>query len=330
MFVSKYGIWEKALGLGEQGLLLLGGQILCGIVADDEFIDASLLGDLCSLQGGAVATVTGFLDVLVLVGGFVIKKIRSLDDGDDALGVDGIAAEGILLRWRGLGGQEFVWNNLATLGIGPIDALLDAGIVSHRNLQFATTIDEQMTVTRQFLEQESGSRYAMMERDGADAQGLILVDDLALQRIVGLESHLHRKLGTEEIEQRTEDPLGIGVGMDDDLAGPLSQTQRGDETDEAEAMVTMQMAEQDVSDLADSYVVLQQSDLYAFATIDKEQVATEVDNLRRWAVPKRGLGTTASEYGDVEAIHEVREEIGKVREEKGKKRGHLLNELITY
>ena len=67
-------------------------------------------------------------------------------------------------------------------------------------------------------------------------------------------------------------------------------------------MVAMQMAEQNMTNLAHSDVVTSQTDLHSFATIDQEQVAPEVDDLGRRGMSECRLGTATAQNCYVEAI----------------------------
>lgn len=294
LLFGQHSVGEDCLRLGEQGLLHLGAYELRRVVPDDEALGFGLLCDGGCLLCGAMAALLGLDGVFLTVGGLVVEQVTAADDGDDALGVDGVGAEGVALARRRLGGQQFVRDDLARLRIGPVIALLDALIVGERDTELLTTVDEQVTVTRLLLEEETCGRDAMMQRDGLDEQRLVFVDHFALIRVEGLERHRHGEVGTEEVEQRTEDPLCIGLRMNDDLAGALAEAEGADQAHQAEAMVTMQMTEQDVPNLAYCDVVAAQTDLHALSAINQEQVATEVDNLTCGGMAQRGLGRAAA------------------------------------
>lgn len=172
-----------------------------------------------------------------------------------------------------------VRHDLATLGVGPVEALLDARIIGKGDAQLLAAVDEQMAVARLLLEEEPGCGHAMVQRDGLDQQRLVLIDHLALRWVVGLEGDGHGEVGAEIVEQRTEHPLGIGMRMDHNLARALTQAQGGYQADEAQTVVAMQVTEQYVPNLTYGYAVAAQPNLHPFSAIYQEQVATKVDDL---------------------------------------------------
>ena len=135
----------------------------------------------------------------------------------------------------------------------------------------------------------------MMQRDGLDDERLVLIDDLGLLRVIRLEGYLHREIGTEVVEEGLEDAFCVLLGMDDDFAGTLPQAQGRDESHESQAMVSMQMAQQDVSHLAHGHMITSEADLHTLAAIHQEEIASEIDNLGRRRMAKRWLRTTAAQ-----------------------------------
>ena len=112
-----------------------------------------------------------------------------------------------------------------------------------------------------------------------DSQCRFVIDDFTPSGVEGGKPDLHAQLGTEELKQRTEYPFGICWTMDDHLAGALTQTQRRDESHQTQAVVAMQVTEQDMADLAKRHFAAAQSQLDTLATIDQEHISPEIDHL---------------------------------------------------
>ncbi len=300
--VGQQRVGEDRTRLVQQRLFHLGRQELGRIVTQDKLTDVRHLGNLCRLEGCAVTTLTRFYNIRVRVSGFVIEQIGTLDKGDNALGIERVAAIGILFAGTTRGGQQFVGNHLTALRVGPVQPQGDAFIIGDRNLQLPTTVHQQMARTRFLLEQEAAARHPMVQRDSPDGQCRFVVDDLTPSGIERRKPHLHAQLGAEVLEERAENTFRVGGAMNDHFARALAQPQGRDESHQPEAMVAMQVAEQDMTYLAKRHLAAAQTHLHTLATIDQKLVSSEIDHLRRRGMPQRRFGTTTAQYGHFKTI----------------------------
>ena len=67
-------------------------------------------------------------------------------------------------------------------------------------------------------------------------------------------------------------------------------------------MVAMQVAQQNMPNLADRYPVAAQPNLYALSAIDQEEVSPKIDHLSRGRVSQRRFRTTAPQYGHLKTV----------------------------
>ena len=102
---------------------------------------------------------------------------------------------------------------------------------------------------------------------------------------MGFEPHLHRELGTEVCELRTEDPLKIGFGMNHYFALTLAQSQSGYQAHEPQTMVGMEVRDKYMAYFGLLDVPLQEAALRTFPAIDQKLITSEIDHLRGRQVP---------------------------------------------
>lgn len=67
-------------------------------------------------------------------------------------------------------------------------------------------------------------------------------------------------------------------------------------------MVAMQVAQQNMPNLADRYPVAAQPNLHALSAIDQEEVSPEIDHLSRGRVSQRRFRTTTPQYGHLKTV----------------------------
>ena len=65
-----------------------------------------------------------------------------------------------------------------------------------------------------FLEEETASRYAMLQRDGADAYGTVVVDDFGLAGVDGMESDFVSHSLAEKLQLWSQQSFQFLVGID--------------------------------------------------------------------------------------------------------------------
>ena len=85
------------------------------------------------------------------------------------------------------------------------------------------------------------------------------------------------------------------MGMDDNLTRSLPQAECCYKADKSQAMVSMQMTQQDVSDFSYGDVITGEADLHTLAAIHQKEIAPEIDNLGRRRMTKRWLRASAAQ-----------------------------------
>lgn len=85
------------------------------------------------------------------------------------------------------------------------------------------------------------------------------------------------------------------MGMDDNLSRTLPQAERCYKANEPQTVVTMEMAQQDVSDFPYRDMITGEADLHTLAAIHQKEIASEIDNLGRRRMTKRWLRATAAQ-----------------------------------
>ena len=160
-----------------------------------------------------------------------------------------------------------------------------------------------MELPRLLLEEEPRAGNPMNQRQRTDPNRTIFVDYLRTIGHDGFEPDGKGQLPAKEIELRTENLLGLRVGMNHQLARTSQQRQRRNHTDKPEAVVAMQVTQEDMPQTGKLQVHAAELDLRPFAAVDHKQVVAKVEHLRTGVVPQGRQGRAASQNIDFKFSH---------------------------
>jgi hypothetical protein len=173
------------------------------------------------------------------------KYIHSLDLRDDALQADGIRAIGIT-AWRIRWACQPMVGYDGSIRTNIILAILDAVQLEYRYLIEVHHIADDVMGSRLFLEEESTSRDAMTQWDGADAYRTVIVDYFRFARIDGMELYIVCHSLAEEFQLWSQELFQFFVCVDMERSGTSQQSEGGNQPHQSETMVTMQVGNEDM------------------------------------------------------------------------------------
>ena len=145
----------------------------------------------------------------------------------------------------------------------------------------------------------------MLQRDGLDRQRAVFVDDLLLVSINGMEVDLVVEIMTEQLHLLFQHGLQGCRGIDSKTGRTSQQAKRAEHAYQPKAMVTMQMGDEDGTDLRKTKTRTAQLHLRALSAIHQEQFSPDFYNLRRGIMMQSGQGTATTQDMNSERLQNV-------------------------
>ena len=246
IFLCEEGVVKNGFGFGkEEGVIIDTSRV----VPEDEFAD---LGFLCyrgSVRCGGMLHLFAACRHGLQECGLMVKRFDSFDDGNDLLAIHGVRAIGVAFT-----------GDVVKSAIIVLDAV---GL----------------------FKEKSAGRYSMFERDRLYGDGAILKDHLVFARVDGMKDDVVLPVVGMIVQKRREQFLQVGMRIYVHRLRPFEHAERGEQTDESEAMITMQMGYEDVIQPPGVYTESLHRQQYSFAAIDEEGLIAQLDQL-----PGRGSG----------------------------------------
>ena len=221
----------------------------CGVVPEDELADLGFLSDSGCVRCGGMFHLFAACRHGLQEGGLMVKRFDSFDDGDDLLAVHSVRAIGVAFA-----------GDVVESAIIVLDAV---GL----------------------FEEESAGRNSMFERDRLYRDGAILEDHLMFARVDVVKDDVVLPVVGMIVQKRREQFLQVGMRVYVHRLRPFEHAERGKQTDESEAMITMQMGYEDVIQPPGVNSESLHRQQYSFAAIDEERLIAQLDQL-----PGRGSG----------------------------------------
>ena len=122
--------------------------------------------------------------------------------------------------------------------------------------------------------QETATRHAMAQRDGGHRQRAVFVDYCRSVGVELMEEHFVRHLPVEEAEHWRQQRFQSFGRMDVQLGGASQQIERRDESQQAEAMVAMQVGDENMIQPRELQTRFAELQLRAFTAIYHKQFIT--------------------------------------------------------
>lgn len=198
----------------------------------------------------------------------MVEKVATCEVGEEALGVEGVGAVGVTLGGGRGCGERVVRDCHARGRVDVVGSTFDAFVVSDGDACSLTRCQIEMSFTRFFDEEKPCCGHAMMQREGINLKSAVFVYFGVLRGVEGNERDREQAVGAEEIEEWMEDVFCHGGRKDRKGGGASRETHRGNESCETEAMVAMEMTDEDMTYLLHADMGFSQSHLHPFAAVD--------------------------------------------------------------
>ena len=296
--VGEAHVGEDGAGLVEQDGLV---KISLGIMAQDEMSHTSLTGNSGGLKGGAVVSLVGLETQAVVIGGLMVQPVHALDVADDAARELGIAAIGVAdgrVGWRG----ELVVGDDETLGGHPVLTLSQGvhGIMRHPQALGLLAVD--VAQLGLLGDNETHGRDAVQQGECGYRDGIVLVDN----RLVGVddvEAHLKGALAAKVVEHPREQVNAVLEGVNGEGIGAIEQRHGRYQPRQPEAVVTVEVADEDVVEAHELESHAPHAQLSALAAVDHHEVVAHIEDLARGTVPGGHCGAAAAQYVKFQSRH---------------------------
>jgi hypothetical protein len=145
-----------------------------------------------------------------------------------------------------------------------------------------------------FVEEEAASRHSVFEGNGLNRNGAVGEDDGFPTRIDSVKNDFVADVLEVVIHLGTHQFFEVRVRVNMQRLCPSHHIERGNESDESEAMVTVKMRDKNRIETGSLEVHLPHRQLDTLATIDEKRLVAQVENLSGRRILKRGQGTTCS------------------------------------
>lgn len=260
---------------------------------DEQLLCMAELGKGGGLLGCGVEILAGKQLMFLHEGGFVVEQADTCElfgvlGNKQGVGAIGVAAHGV-----GWSCEQMVGNGFA-VGRLPVHARLD--VVDLRDGNVVCVNDIATNVSRQlFLFKEIAyTGNAMLQGDGLDADRTVVVDDgwFLVVDFVKLYGIFHAL--TEEVYLWLKGVAESCGGINVEGGCASLQGKRGNQPHQSEAMVSVQMGNEDVIQMWVFEVAAPQLYLTAFGAVYHKEFFADVEYLRRTKMMRSGQCRSAS------------------------------------
>ncbi len=234
-FQGQFGIGKDLTGLLLEGMQFF---IFGAEMTNEEPLDTGLQGDGGGLGGGAMEALAGLDFEVFQVGGLMIEHVDAADGGGNTLVEEGVGGIGIGLGLAGGLGDPLVLDQGAVLGqvaFPPFEAV-EKG---RGNTVLAGFFGVDAAEGPDLAEEKTPAFDAMVDGKTADFKfGLADKEAFAGK---GMEMQGIRQLDIRDFQLQPDDILEGGGSMDMQLLGTPEQAHAGEQADQPEIVVTMEM-----------------------------------------------------------------------------------------
>lgn len=263
-FIGGNSRLEYALSFFQQTLDVL---VSAGVMPDEEAFCSCLSCYFGRFFGRTVESFFGSCPILLHKSGFMVEQIHTLNNRDDG---------GIKLRIRAVSissgrcarGREVSVGDDPPIRCRVVGSFYDEGIFGKRNIVELGSRFVQMPCTAFFFEEVARRRDAVAERYAIDFDGFVLMHKCMSGGIDRMYLHLIGHSVTELLQYGAEETLYSLRPMYMQGAGTSQQTKCGDKSGQAETVIAMQMADENMDETPEMELFESELSLDTFSAID--------------------------------------------------------------
>ena len=158
---------------------------------------------------------------------------------EDGVGAVGIGANGI-----GRHGEKLVRYNLA-FSSGVVQSCFYVVDLAFRYAECIDSVSSDVKERLLLANEIAAAWHSMEEGNGAYLHASVFIDDFLLLCVHLVENNLEWRVFAEVVYLRLENANEVFWTIDVEVGGASEQSKCRDQSDESEAMITMQMSEED-------------------------------------------------------------------------------------
>ena len=200
----------------------------------------------------------------------MIEQVRPFDNRDDRAVIGRIGTERITLGRSSRTRQAGIGNDLA-FGRDIVLPLLDIFHATDGNLIEIRHLADDMRLLRFLGKEIAAGGNPVLQRDGVDRQRTVFHHQRMAAGIDRIETHFELHAPAEQIHHGTQVSLDLLRTVHDQLAGASQHAERGDQSRQTEAVVAMQMRDEDMGETAETDAHPPHLHLGTFPTINHIQ-----------------------------------------------------------
>ena len=276
--------------------------VACRVVAYEQAFGAAEACHLGCLACGAVAGLLGTCCAVVGKGGLVEEEV-GIACVLHVIGIEACVAAVYILTWRGGRCGETTVGDYLSLRRYVVLAVFDAVYLAEGDFVEVDHLALDMCRRGLFLEYESATGYAVAQGEGSHAHRAVFVDDVGAAMGEGVELHAVGHALAEEVEPGTHECLQFGEGVYVQGGGASQEPEGGDEAHQPEAVVAMQVRDEDVPEAREAEAYLAVLALCGLTAVDHVELVAQVDDLRCGVVACGGQCRAAAEDVYFELLH---------------------------
>ena len=284
-FVCKDGVWEDSLCLFQEGVFVFYGGTE---MAYTKLPYPCVSGQSGCLKGCRVHGLFCSECTFVKISCFVIKQIYTLDNVFQLWQIDGIRAIGEGTGRGGWRSEAFVWNDGTIFGC-PRSTCLDVVYLANRDVIGFNHFPTDVRQVGFLAEEIAASGKPVFQGNAMNRDAAIFVNEVVPSRIDRMEEDFVLDVAVVGVLQEVKELAYLLWPMDVQFGSTSQQIHRAYQSWQSEYVVAMVVADEDMTNAHHRESHLLHLCLHTFATIDHEEFAPHIQDLRGWLVTCGGL-----------------------------------------
>ena len=198
----------------------------------------------------------------------MVEQGDAFEQGDEVGLVSGVGTVGVAARGGG-GACEPAVGDDGAVGQSPVGAVFDVVELADGYAVVVGDVAADVWQGGFFLEEKSAAWHAVVKGQGVDADGAVVVDAVVEGGVDGVEDDAVFESLAEDVELPVEEVVVVGGGIDVEVGGAAEQPEGRNQSDESQAVVAVEVGDEDVAQVHEAQVVVAHLQLRAFTAIDE-------------------------------------------------------------
>ena len=291
-FVCKDGVREDSLCLFQEGVFVFYGGTE---MAYTKLPHPCISGQSGCLKGCRVHGLFCSECTFVEISCFVIKQIDALDNVFQLWQIDGIRAIGEGTGRCGWRSEAFMWND-GTIFCCPRSTSLDVVYLANRDVIGFNHLPSDVRHVWFLAEKIAASGKPVFQGNAMNRDASVFVNEVVHSRIDRMEEDFVLDVAVVGALQEVKELAHLLRPMDVQLGSTSQQIHRAYQSRQSEYVVAMVVADEDMANAHHRESHLLHLRLHTLATINHEEFAPHIQDLRGRLVARGGFSRAATQY----------------------------------